>query len=68
MILDAFTDWLDGRLRERGQRHLAAAVAAVDAGDGVILVVRIPKGQTATVEVTAYPAKAQVLVDSPPIA
>lgn len=68
MIVDAFTAWLDGRLRERAVRHLAAAVDAVDKGDGATLVVRIPKGGTATVEVTAYPAKAQVFVDSAPIA
>lgn len=66
MIVDAFTAWLDGRLRERALRHLAAAVDAVDKGEGATVVIRIPRG-TATVEVTAYPAKAQVLVDSPPI-
>lgn len=68
MIVDAFTAWLDGRLRERAVRHLAAAVDAVDKGDGVTLVVRVPKGNTGTAEVTAYPAKAQVFVDSAPIA
>lgn len=66
-VVDAFTAWLGGRLRERALRHLTAGVQAVDDGDGVTLVIRIPKGNTATVEVTAYPPKAQVLVDAPPI-
>lgn len=66
-LTQAFTDWLGGRLRERGTRHLDAAVAAVEDGDGVTLVIRIPRGNTATVDITAYPAKAAVLVDSAPI-
>ena len=67
-ILDLAQAYLDGRLRERGARHLGAAIDAIDSEDGCVLVVRVPKGRTATVDITAYPASTRVLVDSPPIA
>ena len=67
-FIAAVDRYFAGRMRERAAAHLVAAVDAIESADGCIVVLRVPKGRTSTIDITAYPPTTNVMVDQPPIA
>lgn len=66
-FIAAVDRYFAGRMRDRAAAHLVAAVEAIEQADGCVVVLRVPKGRTSTVDVTAYPPATTVLVDTPPL-